>query len=68
MEPVETTLVVTQTVYLKLSENDDSVPDVSLKCQEQLDSEETMVVTDNKGQELLDTSETHVQTHVEDST
>jgi len=58
MEPVGTSLVVSQTVYLKLFENDYNVPAVSLKCQEQLDSEEAMVITDSKGQELLDTSGT----------
>ena len=58
VEPVGTSLVVTQTLYLKLSDSDFNVPSVSLKCQEQLDSEEAMVMTDSKGQELLDSSGT----------
>jgi hypothetical protein len=52
------TLVVVQTLYLRLLDSELSVPQVSLKCQEQLDSEEMMVLTDVKGQELLDSSGT----------
>lgn len=58
MEPVGSSLVIAQTLYLRLSDNDFTVPAVSLKCQEQLDSEEAIVLTDTKGQELLDASGT----------
>jgi hypothetical protein len=52
------TLVVVQTLHLRLLDSELSVPQVSLKCQEQLDSEEMMVLTDVKGQEPLDSSGT----------
>jgi len=55
---VDASLMPIQTLYLKLSDSDANVPAVSQKVQEQLDTEDTIIITDSKGQELADSSGT----------
>jgi hypothetical protein len=54
VEPLGSSLLPLQTVYLRLTESEANVTSVASKIQEVLDSEETIIVTDGKGQELLD--------------
>ena len=47
-----------QSIYLKLSEADANVPSVCQKLQEQLDTEDDIILTDSKGHELHDSNGT----------
>jgi mannose/fructose-specific phosphotransferase system component IIA len=55
---VDAGLSAVQTIYLKLSESEANVTSVSQKVQEHLDSEEDIVLTDCKGQEIHDSQGT----------
>jgi len=45
---------ILQTVYLRLSEADANVQTVTQRTQEQLDSEEPVVIVDARGQEIVE--------------
>lgn len=54
MEPVGSTLTPVQVVHLRLNEAETNVAIVAQKLQENLDSDETLVIVDSKGQEIHD--------------
>ena len=43
-----------QSVFLRVTETEANVTSISQKVQEQLDSEDTIILTDSKGSELPD--------------
>jgi len=54
VEAVGSTFNTLQTIYMRLTDADANVSAVSQKAQEQLDSEEPVVIMDARGQEVVD--------------
>jgi hypothetical protein len=48
------TFTTLQTIYLRIGEGDCNVGTIALKSQEQLDSEESIILMDARGQEIVD--------------
>jgi len=47
-----------QTFYLRLTETECSIPVVTEKLQEQMDSEDTIIICDSKGVEIMESAGT----------
>jgi len=58
VEPQGTNLHPIQTFYLRLTEAECSIPVVTEKVQEQMDSEETIIICDSKGVEIMESAGT----------
>lgn len=54
VESVGSSFNTLQTVYLRLCDADANVPTISHRTQEQLDSEEPVILIDARGQEITD--------------
>lgn len=58
VEAVGSSFNILQTVYLRLLDADANVPTIAMRTQEQLDSEESIVLIDARGQEIVDSAGT----------
>jgi len=58
VEPQGANLHPIQTFYLRLTETECSIPVVTEKLQEQMDSEDTIIICDSKGVEIMESAGT----------